>query len=249
MVFPVVMYGCEIWIIKKAEGQRIYVFELWCWRRPLSLLVGDWTSPSYRRSVLGVHWKDWCWSWDSKTLATSCEKLTHWKRPWCWEGLGAQGEGDDRGWDSWMASLTWWTWIWVNSRSWWWTGRPGVLQFMGSQSRTGLSDRTELNWTEPLCLVVSYRTVKGQFRKKTKIPWRWGRRMLGLSWRQWVPSWVIIKSYDNICYKTNSNISLWDSTWEWGVVGVEERLGIYILAKKPVQIVYLPHGERWSTFG
>ena len=73
-------------------------------------------------------------------LATSCEELTHWKRPWCWEGLGAGGEGDDRGWGGWMASPTWWKWVWVNSGSWWWTGRPGVLQFMGLQSRTRLSD-------------------------------------------------------------------------------------------------------------
>ena len=80
----------------------------------------------------------WCWSWNYNTLATSCEELTHWKRPWCWEGLGA--EGDNRGWDGWMASPTRWTWVWVNSGSWW-TGRPGVLQFMGSQE----SDTTELN--------------------------------------------------------------------------------------------------------
>ena len=66
------------------------------------------------------------------TLATSCEELTHWKRPWCWEGLGAGREGDDTGWDGWMGSLTRWTWVWVNSGSWWWTGRPGVLWFMGS---------------------------------------------------------------------------------------------------------------------
>ena len=99
------------------------------------------------RSVLGVHWKDWCWSWNSNTLATSCKELTHWKRPWCWEGLGAGGEGDDRGWDGWMASLTRWTWVWVNSGSWWWTGRPGVLRFMGSQ-RVGHDWATELNWTE-----------------------------------------------------------------------------------------------------
>jgi len=65
--------------------------------------------------------------------ATSREELTHWKRLWCWEGLRAGGEGDDRGWDGWMASWTWWMWVWVNSGSWWWTGRPGVLQFMGSQ--------------------------------------------------------------------------------------------------------------------
>ena len=77
----------------------------------------------------------------------SCEELTHWKRLWCWEGLGAGGEGDNRGWDGWMASPTWWTWVWVNSGSWCWTGRPGVLRFMGSQ-RVGHDWATELNWTE-----------------------------------------------------------------------------------------------------
>ena len=100
----------------------------------------------WRRSSLGFIWSEWYWNWNSSTLATLCEEMTHWKRPWCWEGLGA-GEGDDRGWDGWMASLTWWTWVWVNSGSWWWTGRPGVLQFMGSQSRTRLNDWTELNLT------------------------------------------------------------------------------------------------------
>ena len=80
--------------------------------------------------------------------ATSWEELTHWKRLSCWEGLGAGGEGADRGWDGWMASLTWWTWwVWVNSGSWWWTGRAGVLQFMGSQ-RVRHDWATELNWTE-----------------------------------------------------------------------------------------------------
>ena len=90
---------------------------------------------------LGVHWKNWCWSWNSNTLATWYKQLTHWKRPWCWERLKAGGEGDDRGWDGWMASSTWWTWVWVNSGSWWWTGRPGVLQFMGLQ-------RVGRDWTE-----------------------------------------------------------------------------------------------------
>ena len=74
-----------------------------------------------------------------------CEELTHWKRLWCWEGLGAGGKGDDRGWDGWMASPTRWTWVWVNSGSWWWTGRPGMLRFMGSQ-RVGHDWVTELNW-------------------------------------------------------------------------------------------------------
>ena len=71
-------------------------------------------------------------------------ELTQWKRPWCWEGLGAEGEGDDRGWDGWMASLTWWTWVWLISGSWWWIGRPGVLRFMGSQ-RVRHDWVTELN--------------------------------------------------------------------------------------------------------
>ena len=69
----------------------------------------------------------------------------HWKRPWCWEGLGAGREGDDRGWDGWMASPTQWTWVWLNSGSWRWTGRPGVLRFMSSQ-RAGHNWATELNW-------------------------------------------------------------------------------------------------------
>ena len=107
-------------------------------------LQGDPTSPSWRQSVLNIHWKDWCWSWNSNTAATWYEELTHWKRPWCWERLKVGGEGDDRGWDGWMASPTQWAWVWVRSRSWWWTERPGVLQSMGSQSQTRLSDWTEL---------------------------------------------------------------------------------------------------------
>ena len=107
---------------------------------------GDPTSPFWR-SALRFLWKEWCWSWNSSTLATSCKELTHWKRFWWWEGLGAGGEGDDRGWDGWMASPTRWAWVWVNSGSWWWTGRPDVLQFTGSQ-RVGHDWATELNWTE-----------------------------------------------------------------------------------------------------
>ena len=92
-----------------------------------------------------VRWKHWCWSWNSNTSATWCEEQTHLKRPWCWEKLKAGGEGNDRGWDGWMASQTQWTWVWVDSGSWWWTGRPGVLWFMGSQ-RVGHDWATELNW-------------------------------------------------------------------------------------------------------
>ena len=108
-------------------------------------LQGDPHSPFWRKSVLNIHWKDWCWSWNSNTLDTWWEEMTHLKRLWCWEGLGAGGEEGDRGWDGWMASLTRWTWVWVNSGSWWWTGRPGVLRFMGSQ-RVGHDWATELNW-------------------------------------------------------------------------------------------------------
>ena len=145
VVFPVVMDGCESWTIKNAECRRIDAFELWCWRR---LLRVRWTAKRSNQSILkinpGVHWKDWCWSWNSNTLATWCEELTHWKRPWCWERLRAGGEGDNRGWDGWMASPTQWTWVWVNSEGWWWTGRSGMLRFMGSQ-RVGNDWATELN--------------------------------------------------------------------------------------------------------
>ena len=121
MVFPVVVYGCESWTVKKTECRRIDVFELWCWRR---LLRASWTARRSNQSILKeigpeYSWKDWCWRWNSNTLATWCEELTHFKRPWCWERMSASGEGNDRGWDGWMASLTQWTWVWVNSGSWW----------------------------------------------------------------------------------------------------------------------------------
>ena len=90
-------------------------------------LQEDPTSPSYGKSVLNILWKDWCWSWNSDTLATWCEELTHWKRPCCWKRLKVGEEEDNRGWDGWMASSTQWTWVWINSRSWWWTARPSML--------------------------------------------------------------------------------------------------------------------------
>ena len=150
MVFPVVMYGCESWTVKKTEHRRIDAFELWCWRRLLRVLglQGDPTSPFWRRSALGLLWKEWCWSWNSSTLATSCEELTPWKRLWCWEGLGAGGAGDEWRWDGWMASLTRWTWVGelqelVMDRKAWRASIHGVRK-----SRTRLRDWTELNWTD-----------------------------------------------------------------------------------------------------
>ena len=109
----------------------------------------DQTSQSWRKSTLNFYWRAWCWSWNSNTLATWCKEPTHWKRPWCWERLKAGGEGDDRGWDGRVTSLTQRTWVWANSGRWWRTGKPGMLQFMGSQ-RVGHDWVTELNWTEKL---------------------------------------------------------------------------------------------------
>ena len=118
MIFPVVMYGCGSWTIKKTEHQRIDAFELWCWRR---LLRVTWTIRRSNQSILKeispeCSLERWCWSWNSKNLVTWCEKLTHFKRLWC-------------------------------SRSWWCTGKPGMLQSMGSQ-RVGHDWVTELNWTD-----------------------------------------------------------------------------------------------------
>ena len=144
------MYGCETWTIKKAKHWRIDAFELWCWRR---LSRVPWTARRSNQSILKEispgcllevlmlklklqYFGHLMWRVDSLE-----KTLMHWK------GLGAGGERDDRGWDRWMASPTRWTWVWINSGSWWWTGRPGVLRFMGvAKSQTWLSDWAELNW-------------------------------------------------------------------------------------------------------
>ena len=135
MVFPVVMYGCESWTVNKAECRRIDAFELWSWRK---LLRVPWTARRSNQSILkeispGCSLVGLKLKLKLQYFGTSWEELIHLKRPWCWERLRAGGERDDRGWDGWMASPSQWTWVWVNSRSWWWTGRPGVLWFMGLQ--------------------------------------------------------------------------------------------------------------------
>ena len=156
MVFPVVRHRCESWTVKKAECWRIDAFELWCWGR---LLRVPWTARRsnqsiLRKSVLNIHWKDW--SWSSNTLATWCEELSHWKRSWCWERLKAGREGDDREWDSWMASRH--------------DGRefeqiPGVYDGQGSLgccSPWGRKDWvSELNWTD--CLDVKKNKTKCRY--------------------------------------------------------------------------------------
>ena len=130
---------------KESWAPKYWCFWTVVWRRLLRI---PWTARRSNQSILkeispGYALEDWCWSWNSNTLGTSCEELTRWKRSWCWERWKAGGEGDIRGWDGWMASPTQWTWLWVNIGSLWWTGRPGMLQFMASQSRTWLSDWTE----------------------------------------------------------------------------------------------------------
>ena len=109
---------------------------------PLDCKVIKPVNPKGNQSVLHIHWSDWCWTWSSNTSAT-WDKLTHYKRRWCWERLKAGGEGDDRRWGGWMASPTRWTWVWASSGSWWWTGRLGMGSPWGLQEL----DRTQrLNW-------------------------------------------------------------------------------------------------------
>ena len=151
MVFPVVMYGCESWTIKKAKSQRIDAFELWCWRR---LFRVPWTARRSNQSIL----KEISPGYSSEGLKLKL-KLQHFgylmwrshslKKTLMLGGIEGRRRRDDRGWDGWMASLTQWTWVWVDSGSWWWTGRPGVLCFMGSQ-RVRHDWVTELNWDKHL---------------------------------------------------------------------------------------------------
>ena len=144
-VFSVVMYGCESWTIKKAEHRRIDAFELWCWRR---LLRVPWTARRSNQSILKESSPEY--SLEGLMLKLKLQYFGHlmWrtdsleKTLMLWK-TEAGGEGDDRGWDGWMASLTQWTWIWVNSGSWWWTAKPGMLQSRGSQ-RFGCDWVTEL---------------------------------------------------------------------------------------------------------
>ena len=142
---------------KKAEHGRIDAFELWCWRR---LLKVPWTARRSNQSILKEINPEYSLEGlmlklKLQYLTTWCEGLTHWKRPWCWERLKAGEEGDDRGWDGWMASPTQWTWVWVSSGSWRWTGRPGMLQSMGSQSQTQLNNWTITTTVMAMCLLSS----------------------------------------------------------------------------------------------
>ena len=149
MVFPVVMYGCESWTVKKAEHRRIHAFELWCWRR---LLRVPWTARRSNQSIL----KEISPGWSLEGLMLKLKLPILWPphaKSWltgkdsdAGRDLGAGGEGEDREWDGWVASPTRWTWIWVNSESRWWTRSPGMLRFMGLQ-------RVRRYWTTELNLI------------------------------------------------------------------------------------------------
>ena len=145
MVFPVVMYGCESWTLKKTECWIIDAFDLWCWR---ILLRVPWTARRSNQFILKeISPEGLMLKLKLQYFGHLMEELTRLKRPWCWERLKAGGKGDNRGWDGWMASPTQCTWVWVNSGGWWWTGRPGMLWSMGSQ-RVRHDWATEPNWTE-----------------------------------------------------------------------------------------------------
>ena len=152
VVFLVVTYGCERWTLKK-EHQRIDAFELWCWRR---LLRVPWTAKEIQPlNPKGNQFWIVIGRTDAEAPILWPPNAKNWlsgkkKKPGCWERLKPWGEGD-RGWDGWMASPTWWTWVWASFRNWWWTGKPGLLQFMGSQ-RVGRNWVTELTDWAPFFL-------------------------------------------------------------------------------------------------
>ena len=147
MVFPVIMYGYETWTIKKAEHQRIDAFELWCWRR---LLRVPWAARRSNQSILKEISPEYpleglMLKLKPNTLAPDVKSWLIWKEKTLMLGkIEGRRRRDDRRWDGWMASPTRWTWVWASSGSWWWTGRPGVLQSMGSQ-RVRHNWATELN--------------------------------------------------------------------------------------------------------
>ena len=131
------------------SAKELMLFELWCWRR---LLRVPWTARRSDQSILkeidpGCSLKGMMLKLKLQYFGHLMRSVDSLEKTLMLGGIGAGGEGDDRGWDSWMASPTRWTWVWVNSRSWWWTGRPGVLWFMGLQ-RVGHDWATELDWTE-----------------------------------------------------------------------------------------------------
>ena len=137
------MYGYESWTIKKAERQRTDTFEPWCWRLLRVPCTARWANQWTLKEINPEY------SLEGLMLKLKLQYFGHlmWKVDLSEKTLILGKTGDNRGWDGWMASSTQWTWVWVDSGSWWWTGRPGMLQFMESQ-RVRHDWVTELNWTE-----------------------------------------------------------------------------------------------------
>ena len=212
MVFPVVMYGCESWAVKKVEHRKIDAFELWCWRRLLRVL---WTARRSNQSIL-KEISPGC-SFEGLMLKLKLQYFGHllWQvdsleKTLMLGGIGGTGEGDDRGWDGWMASLAWWAWVWVNSRSLWWTGRPSMLRFMELQ-RVGHDWATELNWIE---LLIKSHHARGAIwaSKKWVGPWK----IITHDIHQFLPQWP----WD--CYMFQSRFTLilhYLQTLEWTDIG------------------------------
>ena len=177
--FPVVMYGCEGWTKKKAEHRRIDAFELWCWRR---LLRVPWTARRSNQSILkeispGCSLEGLMLKLKLQYFGHLMRRADSFEKTLMLGKIEGRRRRDDRGWDGWMASLTQWTWVWVDSGSWWWTGRPRVLRFMESQ-RLGHDWVTELSWTDRHS---------------------WKRIFIKLAWLKWITEkWYRFQGHLNI---------------------------------------------------
>ena len=183
MVFPVVMYGCESWTVKKAVCWRIDAFELWCWRR---LLRVPWAARRSNQSILkeispGISLEGKMPKLKLQYFGHLMRRADSLRKTLMLGGIEGRRRREWQRWDGWMASPTWWTWVWVNSGSWWWTGKPSVLRFMGLQ-RVGHDWVTELNWAEnQVCHCFHYFPIY--------LPWSDGTRCHDLSFSEcWILS-------------------------------------------------------------
>ena len=230
---------------EESWAQKNWCFELWCWRR---LWRVPWTARRSNQSIVkeispGCPLEGLMLKLKLHTLATWCEELTHWKRPCCWEGLGAGGEGDNRGWDGWMASPTQWTWVWVNFESWWWTGRPGVLQFMGSQ-RVGHNWATELNWTEHWDLYF-YELPAGQGKETEEdiVRVSKGQFPIGLISRGLETSWV---QEQHQLFSSVEGLATWLHHYMIGALTNKLR---WVGSNEHVELLRIVKGTPWQSSG
>ena len=205
------MYGCESWTVKEAECRRIDAFELWCWRR---LLRVPWTARRSNQSILkeispGCSLEGMMLKLKLQYFGHVMQRTDSLEKTLMLGGIGVRrGEGDDRGWDGWMASLTWWMWVWVNSGSWWWTGRPGVLWFMGLQ-RAGHDWATELNWTGSADIFMVWNAMDCTASRE-----KWAKEITKVSQKnvykaQWQWCWLFLISGNKSWFSCASFIFIW----------------------------------------